>query len=117
MSSPHRGYLHQRIQNNALEAAFAQMWEDSNENGDLLHMIVGDLEKFTRRECYIVASVVQWMGTNVGMGFFETALNQCGHTIHWFYGGYGNDTLLEAIRLADAAQDAAQMTFDLAEPS
>lgn len=113
----HRGYLHQRVQSNPLEAAFAQQWEDRNSDGSLIHAICGDVESFTRQECYIAASIVQWLGTNVGMGFVETALQRCGHTINWFRNGYENEKLLEAMRVAQASKDAEQFTFDLAEPS
>ena len=38
--------------------------------------------KITNRDKYVVATVIQWLGTNVGWCFLEECLKECGYTLH-----------------------------------
>lgn len=93
-----RGYCYERTQHGPLEAAFAKLWEEENEerpginygNGTLQDLFMDNsgsmmfarcIHQVTDSERYVAATVVQWMGTNCGMSFLETALRHAGYTI------------------------------------
>ena len=104
-----RGLLHQgldrhRLKNpecSKLERAFADAWEDKNKPGplDFGHGILQDLMFrnrpgeivdrhfkrvpfwITQREAVIVATIIQWLGTNCGFGFLRTVLQKCDYAI------------------------------------
>ena len=39
------------------------------------------VEKITKRDRMIVATVIQWLGTNIGRCFLETAFRKAGWTL------------------------------------
>lgn len=39
--------------------------------------------KLTRREYQIIATVIQWLGSNVGFAFLQECLRQAGYRINW----------------------------------
>lgn len=67
------------------------------------------------RDRYVAATVIQWLGTNVGFSLLSTSLMECGMTI---IGSepHDEDNLIEAIERAIATRDARQLAFDLSEP-
>ncbi len=89
-----------RVKYNDLELAFAEEWAKESKprswynfgHGmaqDLFivtdegwpHRPIRFLTKLTKRDHMMIATVVQWLGTNVGMSFLRTALNKCGYDI------------------------------------
>jgi hypothetical protein len=97
-----KGLFHERINHNPREKAFAETWEHENERPDKFAVdhgygtlqnlfttghkydIMDPLKwvlEITDHDKYIVATVVQWLGSNVGMSFLHTALKKCGYTI------------------------------------
>lgn len=95
----HRGLDTRRREHNHRENAFAETWEQENERrpgvnfgqGMLQDLLAKRSEKWPyypclrkvidNRDAAIVATVVQWLGTNVGMSFLEEALKRCGFRI------------------------------------
>lgn len=93
-----KGYMFQRTAHNPREMAFYEQWKKENfpqagiNNGqgilqDLF--IESKLDGFTRkwmleitnRDRMIVATVIQWLGSNVGMAFLDEALARFGARI------------------------------------
>lgn len=118
-----RGCLYERIQFDPMEAAFAMDWEklQKRERGSLLKEIV--CEHATKRDRYVAASVIQWLGTNVGFGFLTNALQKAGYAVvsenvpyYVFFNCEGGEELFRAMALAEAQKRAAQLVFDLSEP-
>lgn len=89
------GHRVERIKYNDLEKAFHETWLKWNEprvgvnygNGTLQDLFIEKGERpFSRkwiadisnRERWIVATVIQWLGTNVGMAFLHEALGAAG---------------------------------------
>ena len=89
----------ERINHNEREKAFHDQWQRENipisginhGQGTLQDLFINrgteplaqpkwDLE-ITKRERMIVATVVQWLGSNCGMSFLEVALEKCGYKI------------------------------------
>lgn len=126
-SHPDRGYLYERTEYDPLEKVLADAWETSY-GEDRLELIIG--RRATPSDRYVMASVVQWLGTNCGFSFLVSAFSKCGYTIcgsmpmkrHFSH----DDPLVEAIGTAQtkadwlaqveqAGHDAQQLLFDLSE--
>lgn len=90
-------YFH-RITENPREAAFAEQWQKDNfpragvnyGHGALQDMFITEgepfrtrtiVEEITNRDRRIVATVIQWLGTNCGMAFLSASLEKCGYKI------------------------------------
>lgn len=93
-----QGYKFERTEHNPIEKAFYEQWKEENKpqahinNG---HGILQDLfidrtgmlgqrkwiTDINNRDRWIVATIIQWLGTNVGMGFLREALNRVDMTI------------------------------------
>ena len=58
------------------ELTFAQEWEKINNNGHVLEYILGSHNErhnnLTDRDIQVAATVIQWLGSNVGQSFLET---------------------------------------------
>ncbi len=86
----HRGVRHARVKTSIAEAVYAAMWEKKNEgrsgvnNGcGTLRLILNqnneatglmpwvDPDAITPRDAEVAATVIQWLGTNVGRNFLE----------------------------------------------
>jgi hypothetical protein len=88
-----RGYGYERTQHNALEKAFADAWEQENQprpginHGggilqDLFYNRAGrPIHEVTDSERMVAATVVQWLGTNVGFSFLTEILRKQGFRI------------------------------------
>lgn len=74
---------------NPREVAFAAQWERENERLGATGAILGRLlytppkldTLHVERDRAVAATVVQWLGSNVGFSFMEEALRQCGYRI------------------------------------
>lgn len=76
------GYWTRRLapeQGNPREVAFAEQWAREHEHHDLLAILLA--ESPTEEERHAVATVIQWLGSNVGMSFLREALERCGMRI------------------------------------
>lgn len=92
------GYRVERIENNEREKAFFEQWLKENEpvtgvnhgHGILQDLFIEStgflgqtkvIELINERDRYIVATIIQWLGTNVGMSFLHAALERFGARI------------------------------------
>lgn len=103
--------LHERRldpqQNNPREVAFVEQWEDQHKYSDLLGALfvvpcdkddpLGErafaygfashikqpLGEVTERDRIVAATVIQWLGSNIGMGLVEEALKQAGYGLKY----------------------------------
>lgn len=92
-----RGYTYRRVFYNVREKGFADEWEKENSKQRGVNFGYGILQdlfcerdgirgvttKFwiTYKERYIVATVIQWLGSNCGMSFLHEALKRSGYKI------------------------------------
>jgi hypothetical protein len=84
--------------NNPRELAFARQWEKENKNGkilwhlsyrdnthslgfDPLHRNITQLMPYDQNSATVAATVVQWLGSNVGLDFVRISLDKCGYKI------------------------------------
>lgn len=86
---------HGRTDFNHREHAFASLWQKENalrrginHGGGILQDLMVDPNKtwlwraiISNRDAAIVATVVQWLGSNVGMDFVRRALKRCGYEV------------------------------------
>lgn len=96
----HRGYFEERCNHNPREKAFRDHWLKENDpragvnhgNGILQDLFIAVdnksplfsrryLELIQPRDCAIVATAIQWLGTNVGWCFLEETMKDCGYHI------------------------------------
>lgn len=89
------GYFYDRLKDNPREKAFHDQWLYENEgtqNSNLLNTIFTkpSVDRFSRSENIVnitnndrrmVATIIQWLGSNVGMGFLRSTLQRCGYDI------------------------------------
>ncbi len=87
-----RSFVHQslctpnRRMSNKREKAFFEQWLHEQRDDGSTPMCRGLFESWgiqdeTPREVAIMASLIQWLGTNVGFCFLESALKRCGYRI------------------------------------
>lgn len=87
----HIGLYHNRVVNqnmaDSLEAALAAYWRLANassffhgqiQNKPLLESLVPN---YTQEQATACATVVQWLGTSVGLSFLESALDDVGYRL------------------------------------
>ena len=85
-----RGFLYHRIAENKkyhfnnTEEAFFKNWDNLNMKGknpkfmDLLFRDKHDKIKMTVRDRFVVATVIQWLGSNIGMCFLRDVMKDSG---------------------------------------
>lgn len=124
--SQDKGYLYERINNNPLERVLADSWRvwNASKIPPCLNDVIG--RDATPSDRYVAASVVQWLGTNVGFSFLQSAFREVGYAIHGgmptkLYSGSDDEPLLtemiNSLRVEHASKRAAQLLFDLSEPN
>lgn len=87
------GLFYERTKTNDREKAFSDEWKKENKiecrinqgQGTLQNLMVGKdnipLFYITKNDRVIVATIIQWLGTNIGFSFLERALKKCGYKI------------------------------------
>jgi hypothetical protein len=96
IESEHIGIRPERCKDNPREAAFQKKWlienkiDRLNGNGTLQQLFIDSklglfqdelrLE-INQRDRMVVATVIQWLGSNVGWCFLEETLKECGYRI------------------------------------
>lgn len=71
-------------QNNPREVAFAEQWQKENDEGQILSWLLSRnseqkqsiKSKPSERDIEVAATVIQWLGSNVGMSFLEEAIRR-----------------------------------------
>lgn len=100
LGSKNRGYRYERIKFDERENAFAKHWQDENDRkkvhafnhglGILQDLLIDVPEihhrpmlvtKITPRDRFIVATIIQWLGSGVGWCFLGECLKMCGYKI------------------------------------
>lgn len=85
MSDKHVGLADYRLnpqQENLREIAFAEQWQLENDQGRVLRHLLnplyfkGTLPDVTDRDIQVAATVIQWLGSNVGMSFLEEVIKK-----------------------------------------
>jgi hypothetical protein len=61
-----------KSQNNPREVAFYEQWKKEQEDGHTLQHLIGN--KLTQRDATVAATVIQWLGSNIGMSFLEESI-------------------------------------------
>lgn len=80
MNSPHIGFHSDRLHpdaDNPREVAFAEQWLKINTQAlskPLLEYLLSEYP--TERDAQVAATVVQWLGTNVGMSFIRDVMER-----------------------------------------
>lgn len=75
VKKPHVGMHAYRLKVNAgnpMEVAFSKQWSQEQEQGHVLAHLIG--KDFSDRDAEVAATVIQWLGSNVGMSFLEEAI-------------------------------------------
>lgn len=95
IKGPNRSLYFRRNDSNLRERAFSDQWEQEHQFQNLLQLLVG-IETGPRvfgrpcrrfpwvigpRERTIVATVIQWLGSNCGFSFLQEALRRAGYRI------------------------------------
>lgn len=75
MSKRHVGIHAHRLVDSPLEAKFAKRWREDNERG-LLNQILtcGDVSDVSPRDEAVAATIIQWLGSNVGRSFVREVM-------------------------------------------
>jgi len=66
-------------QDNPREIAFDAQWRGEHKHHDLLSLLLE--AKATERDRTVAATVIQWLGSAVGLSFLREALERCGYEI------------------------------------
>lgn len=83
--APHIGLSPYRLgpkADNPREVAFAEQWSKEQEQGNVLRHLIG--RDFSDRDAEVAATVIQWLGSNVGMSFIEEAAKREPKIREWF---------------------------------
>ena len=71
----HEGFNTSRLATNPREAAFAAAWKNLNKGVDHLTtpgILVSIVPNATPSDAKVAATVIQWLGSNIGMEFLRT---------------------------------------------
>lgn len=95
LGSQNKGFWYPRTKHPSsfAEKAFIKNWQAENKRYHILsHLFktqnntteavyTSPILKVSRRDRFVVATVIQWLGTNVGMGFLHKAIKEAGYEI------------------------------------
>lgn len=77
----HTGMSNNRLhEGNPREAAFIAQWRKEQKDGDILRHLIGP---YTARDAQVAATVIQWLGSNVGICFIEETIRRSAHMKEW----------------------------------
>lgn len=112
----HVGFAVDRCRTSNMERTWAESWIENNSRWDTLQALFerGDRNfsmfrarprlLISRRDAFVAATVIQWLGTNVGFGFVCESLKKCGYKV-------------ERIQTAQPGEDNYYSTSDRRFPS
>lgn len=93
IESFNQGLFPERTEFNNKEKAFSETWKKENKIESHVNQGQGTLQNLmfdrnnepcyyiTKNDRVIVATVIQWLGTNIGFNFLERSLKKCGYKI------------------------------------
>lgn len=74
----HLGAMQERRKYNVAEDVFASEWVRANARGmDTLSLLLDDV--VSPRDAYVAATIVQWLGTNIGSEFINSCRSKIKH--------------------------------------
>ena len=76
----HEGLFKHRLSreaNNPREAAFAKQWHQENNEKENRRLLNNLVPIRTQRDATVAATVIQWLGSDVGMGFLRDVIKAC----------------------------------------
>lgn len=79
----HQGFNSHRLKDNPREVAFSKQWQEEQALGRVLHYILPAKPTVTERDEAVAATVVQWLGSNVGMSFLEQVIRSSPEIKNW----------------------------------
>lgn len=119
-----KGIWHRRLaQDNPREVVFAEQWDRENDEGQVLNTLLDQsyAEKVfspfgpkpaSERDHEVAATVIQWLGSNVGMDFLRQVIQKSPEIQRWFK---VLPLLLACLSLAPVTRKGAQDLVDLAK--
>lgn len=72
---------------NPREVVFAELWQRENDLHHTLEYLLGDNNRpnpISEEEIEVAATVIQWLGSNVGMSFLRDCINASPEIQRWF---------------------------------
>lgn len=78
----HVGLHHGRLDpqaDNPREVSFAEQWREENQYGQLMYLIPA----LTPRDEQVAATVIQWLGSNVGLSFLRAVVKRDARVRDW----------------------------------
>ena len=81
---PHVGKAACRLDddaNNPREVTFALLWAKEQELGNVLRHLIGP--DYSDRDAMVAATVIQWLGSDVGMCFLQDATKENKEIAKW----------------------------------
>lgn len=80
----HEGFHEIRlIQGNPRESTFSIKWKEENNRPDGSQLIQMLIPECTERDTQVAATVIQWLGSNVGMCFLSNVIRESPETRQW----------------------------------
>jgi hypothetical protein len=78
----HEGFYYYRLKyDNPREKAFASQWKKENRQHKVLYRNITPMIPYDQNSANVAATVVQWLGSNVGFDFLNISLGKCGYSI------------------------------------
>lgn len=79
----HTSFEIERCRSGLLERVFAERWihENTRHQGGILNALMPPTLRVSQRDAHVAATVVQWLGTNVGYGFLLECLRRAGEEV------------------------------------
>jgi len=67
----HVGFYPDRLKHSERETAFAKAWKHENTVPGKTQLLMQLIPDATERDAQVAATIIQWLGTNVGMCFLH----------------------------------------------
>lgn len=78
---------HRLTLKNPIEVAFALKWRDQNDLGRTLEWIMSgkknEPRRLSDRDYEVAATVIQWLGSSVGLSFLRDVAHSCPEMKEW----------------------------------
>ena len=80
----HRGFYETRLtQDNPRESIFSIKWKEENNRPNGFQLVQMLIPKCTERDTEVAATIIQWLGSNVGMCFLSNVIRESSEIKQW----------------------------------
>ena len=80
----HRGFREIRlIQDNPKESIFSKKWKEENNRPDGSQLVQMLIPECTERDTEVAATIIQWLGSSVGMCFLSNIIRESSEIKQW----------------------------------